>query len=1413
MTIPVRDAGPCPTISIEPDAALERDGVTEGGAFDFTLKRIFPKLNDPEVRLNWEVVDASSRDFLPSAEEGRKSHDLPAYAIGDGGARNVEHEARVQTRIDPRSGSGTVTIKLLEGDYYLGTKTTLTVPVKDDTGYAERVLSVPDLKVAEDHSYRYPGGLADIPGFQLPILLSGDISTSATPPSVRMSFVSSGGGCEATANPQDLGEWNSGTSDYQPRQDYPAPVVFSWDSSIQSRERIFRGVLTNDKYHEGDEILCLKLDQPNSLKLPGGVSEHFATVTITDDDPAPTLSIHPQSGAEHKTRASALTFIVTLVNPPAGKAVTLKYKDTGNGTAKSGVDYTAVANGTITFAADAGDVPQARTISVDIIDDDIVEEDETVALRFSQAQNADFKDGARGVTIRGVITDNDSHKPEVRLREAAPGAGPVVVQEGGTAVFHADLYVFKDDKWQIGTHGNRIELTWAIAGINGASPGDDDFPASFVSASYDATRTASIAAGQTSVTLNVPTRSDGADEPTEKFEVSLQSASERRFGTLISNAREISTSDAKATGEIDDGPTLRISAPAKKATEGNPLKFPVSIGVPAAQEITVKWRTRTFPDQSAKPGTDYTQVPKDARKKITFKPGETDKVIVVETLDDSIDEPDEDFSVLLVDPKVAGLDLGPLSAVGIIRDNDKRPEITIGDASATEGDKLTLPITLSPAPAVPVKLEWYVRPFGTYPATPGVDFTGPERGEIPVAAGTASASLEIPTVDDKADEPQETFEVALLIAREEEPLFFSSNQGNQQADILAPLTATATIEDNDTPSLTINDLEVKEGESAVFTVRLSSPRTYPVEVEFKTKDGGGPTRPDLEGKQVPGEVARGTGPARDYDGVTTPRTVTFAPGETMKRLAPIRVVDDDEPESFSEYFQGIISLPSGADSTKAAIANGTGLVRIADNDTTRYWIANRDTTVREGRPVRILVKRDQTAVAASNLIGCITGTGPHDAGGHAGTHDTKYPTPSNRIDAYTNAANDPASACGRARDGSSQAYFSFAAGEDEASFWVRTVDDDRKEPDETFFAWFDTTSVVGGVTSPQDAYRGKKVFTILDDDDIHRFRVVSANSPWEGKDAHFDIYVDSDAGLAALKASTTPLRVLFTYGADTDTATAGTHYEKPATLILSLPDLSSVTAKTQPVGRIAIKTIGDNTLDGDKTLTISITGITAGGASFRAAPGGDTATATIRDDEAYHLSVADTAADEGDDAIIPVRISKAADRDITVFFRTRGGTAKAPRDFTACTASDPGCQVTIPAGETEAQLRIPTTEDTTPERTEQFRVTIQRVDFLDIIIDERVAVVKIRDDDARSVAIADLADASVAENEAWTSATPSTSGVPDGGLAWTLEGDDAAQFTIDPDTGVVTLPAQNFEDAKDTDTDNVYDITVRVTDE
>ncbi len=77
-----------------------------------------------------------------------------------------------------------------------------------------------------------------------------------------------------------------------------------------------------------------------------------------------------------------------------------------------------------------------------------------------------------------------------------------------------------------------------------------------------------------------------------------------------------------------------------------------------------------------------------------------------------------------------------------------------------------------------------------------------------------------------------------------------------------------------------------------------------------------------------------------------------------------------------------------------------------------------------------------------------------------------------------------------------------------------------------------------------------------------------------------------------------------------------------------------------------------------------------------------------------------------------------------------------------------------------------------------------------------------------------IADVNVSENSAYTSVTPNLSGdSPIGTVTYTLSGADAAQFTIDPSTGVASMTAKDFENPVDADGNNDYEITITATDE
>jgi hypothetical protein len=107
--------------------------------------------------------------------------------------------------------------------------------------------------------------------------------------------------------------------------------------------------------------------------------------------PKPSASIGDASAAEANS-VTSLSFAVTL-SAATPKPVSIRYA-TADGTAAAGSDYTA-ASGTLTF--EPGE--KAKTITVNILGDQAVEQNETFTVALSDPVNATIADGSATATI------------------------------------------------------------------------------------------------------------------------------------------------------------------------------------------------------------------------------------------------------------------------------------------------------------------------------------------------------------------------------------------------------------------------------------------------------------------------------------------------------------------------------------------------------------------------------------------------------------------------------------------------------------------------------------------------------------------------------------------------------------------------------------------------------------------------------------------------------------------------------------------------------------------------------------------------------------------------------------------------------------------------------------------------------
>jgi Calx-beta domain-containing protein len=117
--------------------------------------------------------------------------------------------------------------------------------------------------------------------------------------------------------------------------------------------------------------------------------------------PAPAGTVSFES-ATYSVNESAGQATINIVRSSAGAKASVKFSTTTGGSATAGVDYTAVRNATVTFAADS----TSATASVTIVDDNLVDPNESVSLALSSPTSG-FKLGTPSTAVLTIV-DNDS---------------------------------------------------------------------------------------------------------------------------------------------------------------------------------------------------------------------------------------------------------------------------------------------------------------------------------------------------------------------------------------------------------------------------------------------------------------------------------------------------------------------------------------------------------------------------------------------------------------------------------------------------------------------------------------------------------------------------------------------------------------------------------------------------------------------------------------------------------------------------------------------------------------------------------------------------------------------------------------------------------------------------------------------
>ena len=185
----------------------------------------------------------------------------------------------------------------------------------------------------------------------------------------------------------------------------------------------FNVQICGDTLNEPNETINLTLTNAQGGNVVIG-AQNTATITIIDDDAAPTLSINNVSLPEGNAGTTNFVFTVTL-SGASGQQATVAYT-TADGSATGGaacggnVDY-ITTSGTLTFAAGT----TTQTITVPVCGDLVFEPNETFFVNLSGATNTTIPAGTQGV---GTIQNDDGAPGTISVNSST--ANPTRVTEG-----------------------------------------------------------------------------------------------------------------------------------------------------------------------------------------------------------------------------------------------------------------------------------------------------------------------------------------------------------------------------------------------------------------------------------------------------------------------------------------------------------------------------------------------------------------------------------------------------------------------------------------------------------------------------------------------------------------------------------------------------------------------------------------------------------------------------------------------------------------------------------------------------------------------------------------------------------------------------------------------------------------------
>ena len=908
-----------------------------------------------------------------------------------------------------------------------------------------------------------------------------------------------------------------------------------------------------------------------------------------------------------------------------------------------------------------------------------------------------------GVLLLAVATAAEAQTlPEVSI------AGPAGnITEGSPAVFTIT------SNTAAGASGLVVNLT-----VTDASDGQD-----FTSS--DGSHSVTIASGETSTTISVATVDDSLHEFDGVITVAIEAAA----------AYTISTSGGSATASIvsNDPTVVSLSAPTS-VNEGAEAMPAVVLSRASAHTLTV--RVSLAADGSAQSadldrslGTIVVNVP----------PGDLTKTLSVPTAEDTTDESDETFTLMLPPASLRNQQRVSLTTtqadlqaiVTIIDDDPTEVELArVGAGAVAESGIIEFTVSLSRALVtgervdVPLSVTGHVD-LGDLRMKTGTTTVGLENasGATPTVVfevGDQTATLELPVTDDSDDETDETATVALgavATTRSDSDLSLEGT-GTLVSHSSSANSFDVTLEDNDpttvTLSLPTSRSVAEEGPASIgFTLSLSRQLAAGESIAVPlVLSGSNITVDDLENL-----TGSGTGITLAAVGTLGP-VVTFAGAGAQSAALSLDPSEDgtDEPD---ETLNVAIGSETALDGETHVINQGTpnsGNGRVNRGPRTDFDVTLVDSDI----PAVTITVAAQTRTEGEGAVFMLSAS----------------PTPHAALPVMVSVSENGSFVASTNEGAKSVVIGTSGTG----SHTVPTVNDSTDEVD----GQVTLTLVADTRTPPRWTGGGSESINLHDNDPTTvTLQVVDNSATEEASSETASMTLSLNRSLVAGETLEVPLG--FAGGTE-----GGGNPAYSLTLTGSLVGVSLATSTVTFTGRsgasqsatISVAANADTDVY-DETLTVSIpsgtsgspsltaTGLSGGASGSRTGPG----TITLIDNDVPEIEISGGGGEvtEGEKVELTVTATPQTDTLLTVNYSVAqfgdfldGGV----KTLTAQT-------VKILAGGTSATISVPTVDDSTDEATGTVTVTIAEDTGGGYVLGSASSstTVKVVDDDVTRVAI------------------------------------------------------------------------------